>query len=269
MVALTPSPSPFATLLRRSKFATFDPRIAQVFTTHGGDAHRGNWGLKRPIALRRRGAHITVKAIDTSAQQTEWNSGENQAKFALRYGELNIEPKRFDTHQHFDSEFAPGEAPGVKLPPLTANPLKLRPSQFRTYLEQLRAKRPAFIEYVRKMGVTKPMHQLRPSHDLHARFILDETVKASGSLESRAMDRSIHKSGGLIYSRPSLLQTYLTTKPQPGRILMDAIKYHGRQEDGYIVGFAGMTSILWKSNAVGNIKRMKWGGVPDPENGVA
>ncbi|KAI0052917.1 hypothetical protein FA95DRAFT_1601597 [Auriscalpium vulgare] len=24
----------------------------QVYTTHGGDAHRGNWGLKRPLAVR-------------------------------------------------------------------------------------------------------------------------------------------------------------------------------------------------------------------------
>jgi len=282
MVALSQSPSPFATLLRRSKFASFDPTIAQVYTTHGGDAYRGNWGLKRPLAIRRRGACVTVKSIDTSAQQTEWNSGENQAKFMLRYGELNAEPVRFDTIQRFDSEFAPAEDV-VKLPQLTQNPLKLRPKQFEKYLERLREKRPAFIEYLRERArkdpriLNKSMFELaqQPDTDYHARFLADETTQAQNTMESRAMDRSIHRNGGLIYSRPSPLQTYLTTKPLPGRILMDAIRYNSRQREAYVVGFAGMTPIFWK-RYLGNAKsmkdeakKMKWNGVADSNNGVA
>ena len=32
-------PSPFGALLRRSKFASYDPKIGQVYTSHGGHAH--------------------------------------------------------------------------------------------------------------------------------------------------------------------------------------------------------------------------------------
>ena len=267
MAALSPSPSPFATLLRRSKFASYDPHIAQVFTTYDGSAHRGDWGLKRPLALRRRGAYITVKSVDTSSQQTEWNSGEKQAQFMQRYEELNIEPRRYDTRQHFDSEFAPGEVPGepgVELPQLTRNPLKMTPKQFQKYVEQLRAKRPAFIQYLRKQGLEKSLFELaqQPDTAFHARFLADETTEARNSLTSRIMDRNMHKNGGLIYSRPSQLQTYLTTKPQPGRILQDALAYNPKQRDAYVVAFAGVTSTLWKRHVTGEVRKMQWSEKP-------
>jgi hypothetical protein len=276
MAALSPSPSPFATLLRRSKFASYDPRIAQVFTTYDGSAHRGDWGLKRPLALRRRGAYITVKSVDTSSQQTEWNSGEKQAQFMRRYEELNIEPRRYDTRQHFDSEFAPGEVPGeagVEPPQLTRNPVKMTPGQFRKYLEQLRAKRPAFIQYLQKQGLTETVSLFelaqQPDTSYHARFLADETTEARNSLTSRIMDRSMHKNGGLIYSRPSQLQTYLTTKPQPGRVLQDAVAYHPKQRDALIVAFAGMTPTLWKRHIVGEVKKIRWSEKPSLAGGVA
>ncbi|KAI0044407.1 hypothetical protein FA95DRAFT_1562275 [Auriscalpium vulgare] len=89
--AALPPPSPFAALLRRSKFASFDPQIAQVYTTHGGDAHRGNWGLKRPLAVRKRGKHITVQAVDSPEQQTEWRHADSEGLWIKRWNELGAE----------------------------------------------------------------------------------------------------------------------------------------------------------------------------------
>lgn len=83
----TSTPSTFATLLRRSKFASFDPQIGQVYATHGGYAHRGDFGLKRPLSLRRRDARITVKSIDSRHQQTEWRSAYLDAKFMQKQQE--------------------------------------------------------------------------------------------------------------------------------------------------------------------------------------
>jgi len=281
MVALTPSPSPFATLLRRSKFATFDPSIAQVFTVHDGDAHRGNWGFKRPLAIRRRGAAITVKSVDTRAQQTEWNSGENQAKFMKIYEELNVEPVRFDEGEQYETVFAPGETPqqaaGFETKRFTQNPIGMKPKEFRRYLEQMRAKRPEFIAYLREKGKTDPrirnksLFELaqQPDTDYHARFLADQTTAAHNNMESRVIDRRTHKSGGLIYSRPSALQTYLTTKPQPGRVLMDSIRRTRSQLETYIIGFARMTPSLVKRNVVGDLNKMKWRDSSDPDRGVA
>jgi hypothetical protein len=195
-----------------------------------------------------------------------------------RYAEMNVEPTRRDPCERFDSEFAPWKDSGeVEAPRLVQNPLGLKPRQFRKYLEQLRAKRPAFIAYLREKGQTDPrigkksLFELaqQPDTDYHASFLADETTEVQNNLQSRVIDRRAHKSGGLIYSRPSFLQTYLTTKPLPGRVLMDAIRYSRAQKEGYLVGFAGMNSIFYKRHVVGDVKRMKWNDNSDPKRGVA
>lgn len=90
---MPPSPaSPFAALLRRSKFASYDTSIAQIYTASGGDLSRGNWGLKRPLPLRRKGAHITVKAVDSKEQQTEWDLADQQGRWIQMWDEVGISP---------------------------------------------------------------------------------------------------------------------------------------------------------------------------------
>ncbi|KDQ33062.1 hypothetical protein PLEOSDRAFT_153272 [Pleurotus ostreatus PC15] len=88
-----PAPSAFTTLLHKSKFASYDPYIKQVYSAPPASAHRGDYGLKRPIPLRRKNAFITVKSVDSRAQQTEWNHGESQARFIRRWEELGVLPK--------------------------------------------------------------------------------------------------------------------------------------------------------------------------------
>ncbi|KAI0748446.1 mitochondrial ribosomal protein subunit-domain-containing protein [Daedaleopsis nitida] len=88
----TPPPSQFAALLRRSKFASFDPRIGQVYTSFDGHAARGNFGLKRPLAIRRRNAHITVQAVDSREQQTVWRSAESEGRWIKMWDETGVKP---------------------------------------------------------------------------------------------------------------------------------------------------------------------------------
>ena len=88
----TVPPSQFAALLRRSKFASYDPRISQVYTSHGGHAHRGDWGLKRPLAIRKREAFITIKAVDSHVQQTEWYGAEQKVRWVRSIQELGPVP---------------------------------------------------------------------------------------------------------------------------------------------------------------------------------
>ncbi|THV03930.1 hypothetical protein K435DRAFT_633982, partial [Dendrothele bispora CBS 962.96] len=93
VVTVHPPSSPFAELLRRSRFASFDPQIRQTYYSPPSYAHRGNWGLKRPLALRRRNAFITLtKPFDDPAQFVEWDNAENEVRFIRRFEELQVRP---------------------------------------------------------------------------------------------------------------------------------------------------------------------------------
>ncbi|KAI0273523.1 mitochondrial ribosomal protein subunit-domain-containing protein [Gloeopeniophorella convolvens] len=170
---IPPTPSPFATLLRRSKFASYDPTIGQVYTAYDGDAHRGNFGLKRPLAIRKRNKFISVEAIDSPEQQTEWTSRESEARFIRRWAEVNPEPhvrgpwekhymgsrpvhagelpyedasgKLVDLTQQRAAEEDKGNRNYVASVPQVAS---MSPKQFARYLEKLRQQRPEFLKHL-------------------------------------------------------------------------------------------------------------------------
>lgn len=92
------APSTFATLLRRSKFSSWDSQINQVYTSPPAAAHRGNWGLKRPLLLRvaarkRKNSFLTIRQVDTNEHETEFNRAESQVRFIRRWEEIGVPPK--------------------------------------------------------------------------------------------------------------------------------------------------------------------------------
>ncbi|KAF9557158.1 hypothetical protein CPC08DRAFT_710634 [Agrocybe pediades] len=123
-----PPPSPFGELLRRSKFAAFDPEIRQTYTAPASYIHRGNWGLKRPIANRNRDTTIVLRKFEEHAQYIEWDRADGQAKLIKRVEEQNIAPdlvmfspwyyglgQAANTKQSgLDSDFCPGESSEVQ-----------------------------------------------------------------------------------------------------------------------------------------------------------
>lgn len=122
-----PPASPFAELLRRSKFATYDPAIRQTYSAAPANAHRGDWGLKRPIALRRKNAFISLTSFEHPAHFTEWNHAENQVRFIRRIEEMGVKPEtvvgtpwhkalgKAKTEVLLDSEFCPGESSDMEV----------------------------------------------------------------------------------------------------------------------------------------------------------
>ncbi|KAJ7286440.1 hypothetical protein C8J57DRAFT_663941 [Mycena rebaudengoi] len=58
-----PPASLFAQLLRNSRFAAYDPQIRRTYYSPKQFAQRGYWGLKRPIAQRKKNSFITYKAV--------------------------------------------------------------------------------------------------------------------------------------------------------------------------------------------------------------
>ncbi|KIM23737.1 hypothetical protein M408DRAFT_332224 [Serendipita vermifera MAFF 305830] len=179
--------SSFAALLKQSKFASYSPSIAQVYTTHGGHAARGDWGVKRPLSVRKRGRALLIQSIDSREQQTEFRSGESEANMVERWQEtgMNItasdkgrESKQWKAQYDnrpskelaIDSEFCAYTPPPQ--PDMQSNEagaalrLKTSPSiegtpdfnlmsteEFDQYLERVRKLRPAFRKYLQNRRV--------------------------------------------------------------------------------------------------------------------
>ena len=206
------SPSPFATLLRRSKFAAYDPKIGQVYTTFGGDSHRGNYGLKRPLALRTREPFITIASVDSLQQQTEWSYAEKEARWMRKVAEVARMPepvhggdmwKKSGPDGKFqwkvDSDFALGatdadaalEAKKVSQSYSqggTPNIDAMTPKQFQRYLEKLRALRPAFREFL-EAEQAKGVERKGPT----GRVTWRNKVRSSNLLEQSRHETDIHK----------------------------------------------------------------------------
>src|ERR1700753_3240365 len=84
--------SPFAQLLRNSRFATFDPSIRKTYYSPKQFVERGYWGLKRPITQRKKNSFITIKKWETRQHYVEWDNAEGQVRFSRRMEELNVRP---------------------------------------------------------------------------------------------------------------------------------------------------------------------------------
>ncbi|KAF5330573.1 hypothetical protein D9619_005277 [Psilocybe cf. subviscida] len=87
-----PPSSPFGELLRRSKFAAYDPKIRQAYTAPASYISRGNWGLKRPIANKQRHSNIVLRNFEEHAHYIEWDKASAQVDLVKRVEELNITP---------------------------------------------------------------------------------------------------------------------------------------------------------------------------------
>jgi len=206
------SPSPFATLLRRSKFASYDPKIAQVYTTSGGDSHRGNYGLKRPLGLRTREPFITIASVDSLQQQTEWSYAEKEARWIRKVAEVSRAPetihggdlwKKSGPDGRFqwkvDSDFALGTTDAdaaleAKKEPQghshgsTPNIDAMTPKQFQRYLEKLRSLRPAFREFL-EAERAKDIQ----TDGLKPRAIWKTKVRSSNLLEQSRYETDLHR----------------------------------------------------------------------------
>ncbi|THH20881.1 hypothetical protein EW146_g552 [Bondarzewia mesenterica] len=254
--AVLPPSSPFAAMLRRSKFASYDPRISQVYTTYGGYAHRGDWGVKRPLAIRKRDKYITLQSIDSREQQTEWKTGEPESRWMKRWAELGIEahPRGGWEHQLgksarkqwlVDPEFSLGTSDGSVLKSkqlenadeaddfsefnrkAVPSIMAMKPKEFERYLDKLREQRPVFQKYLQKQvdsGSKKRIasnivDQAQYESALLARekFLWYSAKESYHSPSSRAIEQQPHHTAGLSYALASPLTNFFLAKPQVGR----------------------------------------------------
>ncbi|KAF9450245.1 hypothetical protein P691DRAFT_629169, partial [Macrolepiota fuliginosa MF-IS2] len=123
-----PPSSSFAGLLRRSRFASYDPAIAQTYTAPPASARRGNYGLKRPIPMPYKDSYIAVNTFEHHAHFAEWNNAEEQVHLVKRVEEMGIHPRQLPssswdkglgearTQWLIDSEFAEYESAPASTP---------------------------------------------------------------------------------------------------------------------------------------------------------
>lgn len=175
-------PSTFATLLRRSKFASYDPAISQLYTAPSAHVHRGDFGFKRPLPrmARTRAPAVVVSCIDTPEYQTAWTDAESQAKFVRRLDEsgahfdLGSEGNWGSKSRHADwmtdSEFDRSSTLSPKPQQQLADKAKgaasrsfasipainaMSPAKFRRYVEKTRELRPEFYAYLEEQRLRR------------------------------------------------------------------------------------------------------------------
>ena len=134
--------------------------------------------------------------------------------------------------------------------------------EFVRYLRKLRELRPAFLEHVKKNAggdQSLSLYALAQNMDAnyHRKFITEHAAKSLNDMQSRSIEQQPHRTGGLMYSHPSPLHTYFTTKPKPGLVLQKFVDVRSgrfrtaKQEEGYVTSFGGFTSFLKKKKAGG------------------
>ncbi|GAB1525058.1 hypothetical protein RhiTH_008215 [Rhizoctonia solani] len=190
------APSTFSTLLRRSKFASYDPAINQVYTSYGGFAHRGHWGTKRDLPGKRkhkvqdplvsssggrgsarRNPVAFVSALDSSEGQTEWSSAEKDVRwlrrleelgFGTRLNDMSAWSKRVGSYSgraigNVDSEFGSSESEtSQQMSNALPNIQSMSERQFKSYIAKLRSQREEFHKFLQETGVTNEEGENRP-----------------------------------------------------------------------------------------------------------
>ncbi|CAE6522520.1 unnamed protein product [Rhizoctonia solani] len=190
------APSAFSTLLRRSKFASYDPAINQVYTSYGGFAHRGHWGTKRDLPVKRkhkvqdplvsssggrgsarRNPVAFISALDSSEGQTEWASAEKDARWLRRLEELGSGTRLNDMSAwskrvgnsggraigNVDSEFGSSESENSQqMSSALPNIQAMSERQFKSYIAKLRGQREQFHGFLQEAGVKSEEGKGRP-----------------------------------------------------------------------------------------------------------
>jgi len=148
------------------------------------------------------------------------------------------------------------------------NIIAMSPRQFRRYIRKLRTLRPEFQAFVKaraeqekaegKVSIlaNKSLFELsqNTSRDLHREFLMQYTESHLRS--SQGIEPQPHRTGGLLYTHPSPLDTFFYTKPRPGLVLESrappvqaTFTENQAKTADYIVSFGGLTTVLVKANA--------------------
>ncbi|SGZ22679.1 BQ5605_C022g09523 [Microbotryum silenes-dioicae] len=89
--------SSYSALLRRSKLASYQPSIEQVYVAHSAQKSRAQFGFKRPLpraaigsASNKRDAWVSVQRLDDSNRRTEWRPAVRETAYVRKIDATGI-----------------------------------------------------------------------------------------------------------------------------------------------------------------------------------
>ncbi|CDH56428.1 hypothetical protein RO3G_08491 [Lichtheimia corymbifera JMRC:FSU:9682] len=169
----------FAGLLRNSRLARYDRKLAQVYCVSRENQQKGNWGLKRNLPSVIRTPFVTISDLDTAEHQTPWRSGTDQVMFVRRWKENFVNSKKpVPRPEHVEHNVA------LMTPAQFKNFVKQaakRSPDFRQKLQDKVLKKEQIFEYLGVtfndspangvVGPTYSDHQVEMSYPVQGRFL--------------------------------------------------------------------------------------------------
>lgn len=265
------SPSNYSALLRRSKLASYNPHIDQVYTAAPSSLARSNFGFKRPLpsASTKTSPFVRLTQLDSHEGRTVFRKATREAKFVRQWQETGVGiqsaafvpsngGRKWDRLE-IQSRFVDGAGPGAVKEvtdskagttsiPRMPNVFELGEFEFDRFLEELGEKRQAFIEFVvaetNKQTSASGVQLSVEEFDLydHAQRQPTEIIRlverflrstsASSSLNSAPLPQT-HPTLALQYATPTPLESALAP-PVRGRLLGQApVTGNGRNYNSF------------------------------------
>ncbi|KAI9591062.1 mitochondrial ribosomal protein subunit-domain-containing protein [Syncephalis fuscata] len=221
----------FARLLRTSRLASFDPRIPQVYTTHGRSRASGDWGLKRNLPTAVRTNYITVNALDTPQHQTPFESAQGQVWRLQRWHEA----------------FPDSRPPKARSPHTPTNIMRLNKQQWRDFLQKAAQRKEEWRTSVRDLERQPDQHLAfmqaiyRPKSTIYEEARIEASA-VYGALPTTAIVNDTGDHGTSLVG-PSYDWWQTPQVPVKGRVL-------NRVTRGYAVGIGGIVALLPLSKAL-------------------
>lgn len=250
------SGSAFSQLLRRSKLASYDSSIDQVYSSHSGFRARGDYGLKRAILPNKAAVSpfIRITELDRDGRRVKYRQATKETKYAQKFAELDSAPLHtsdtssvieddgatirsafIDREEEFDEKgrLVPDRISSERRPP---NMLTMSEHEFERLLDDLGERRSEFERFVKHKMFPDAPAAVDEEFDLRGRLFgaaqpppnerrmfhveLLRTIEQffNSVYESTAMPPSPHPSLALRYSTVTPLEAALEP-PVPGRLL--------------------------------------------------
>ncbi|KAL5476426.1 hypothetical protein ACEPAI_3431 [Sanghuangporus weigelae] len=236
-------PSNFAVLLRRSKFASYDPQIGRS-TLPTMEALTGETGAQRGLSPC---DYVAMVASSAAASILYTGKPNGPARIPTRTPCASLERLMDNTSSQMennttrqinwmhDSDYAQAKSDDVKLDiqmySHVPNPDAMKLKRFERYLRRLRRLVPEFQEYAemkkeiekekkkeKKETVNPPSHHLACLSRYHEEFLGAKFVESCKE-NPNFIHSMPHPTGGLTYNNMNELQSAISAKPIPGRRL--------------------------------------------------
>ncbi|KAK4703320.1 hypothetical protein P7C70_g2906, partial [Phenoliferia sp. Uapishka_3] len=159
------SATSYSALIRRSKLASYQTSIDQVYSSYGAHLSRSNFGLKRPLPKASTSAapYVRINRLDSVQKRTEFRKATREVLFVKKLEEAGTKIRGVDSARsdvdslkegHLQSRFiAPGQdgSIGSSLVAQALRPpnfLAMQDDEFAAFLDTLDSRRDEFAKHV-------------------------------------------------------------------------------------------------------------------------